>query len=210
MQDSRVRLAIGALLVVIFALVAAIVTLADQPALEVATPDIGAVQTQAVKAFISDLTAGAPMSTSTSMPPSSPTAGAATALSGTPNCLGLHFLRDLTIPDNTGMTPAEVFTKTWLVENSGRCPWRPGFQVVLIGGLAMGGSPFKVAQTVGPGGTIQISIKMVAPTNQTGVVQGTWKMADATGAQFGDFLSVVVVVSGPTRSPAVTTGTAAP
>ena len=50
------------------------------------------------------------------------------------------------------MTPAEVFTKTWLVENSGTCPWKPGFQVVLIGGLAMGGSPFRVAQTVGPGG----------------------------------------------------------
>ena len=49
---------------------------------------------------------------------------------------------------------------------------------------------------MGPGGSIQVSIKMVAPTNQTGVVQGTWKMADEMGAPFGDFLSVVIVVKG--------------
>jgi hypothetical protein len=134
----------------------------------------------------------------------------AASQSGTPNCLGLRFIRDVTIPDNTEMTPAEVFTKTWLVENSGTCPWEPGFQVVLIGGLAMGGSPFRVARTVGPGGEIQVSIKMAAPTNQTGVVQGTWKMADADGAPFGDFLSVVIVVSGPTRIPQATGTTATP
>ena len=68
------------------------------------------------------------------------------------------------------------------MENTGTCAWKPGFQVMLIGGVAMGGSPFKVAQTVGPGGSIQVSIKMVAPPNQTGVVQGTWKMADEAGA----------------------------
>jgi next-to-BRCA1 protein 1 len=110
----------------------------------------------------------------------------------------LRFIRDVTIPDNTEMTPAQVFTKTWLVENSGTCPWKPGFQVILIGGLALGGSPFKVSQTVGPGGSIQVSIKMVAPTNASGVVQGTWKMADETGAAFGDYLSAVIVVQAPT------------
>ncbi|MFH1184235.1 MAG: NBR1-Ig-like domain-containing protein [Chloroflexota bacterium] len=213
MQDRRVRLAIAALLIVIFALLVAIISLAEGSAPAAATPDAAAVRTQAVRAFIEELTAKAPAlsaPTPTRRPPSSPPTIAAEALSGTPNCLGLHFLRDVTIPDNTEMTPAEVFTKTWLVENSGTCPWRPGFQVVLIGGVAMGGSPFKVAQTVGPGGSIQVSIKMAAPTNETGVVEGTWKMADADGVHFGDFMSVVVVVSGPTRIPATTTATAAP
>jgi len=92
------------------------------------------------------------------------------------------------------MTPAQVFTKTWQVVNSGTCPWKPGFQAILVGGVAMGGSPFKVAQNIGPGGTIQVSIKMAAPTNIKGVVQGTWKMADEKGQAFGDYLSVVVVV----------------
>ncbi len=69
----------------------------------------------------------------------------------------------------------------------------------------MGGSPFRVAQKLGPGGSIQVSIKMVAPPNQTGVVQGTWKMSDTNGLQFGDYLSVVIVVSGPTEESAPST-----
>ena len=213
MQDSRVRLAIAALLIVTFALVVVLITMAEGSVPAPATPDTAAVQTQAVRAFILALTAKAP-SLSALTPTRSPLSSLTTippeALSGTPNCLGLHFLRDVTIPDNTEMTPAEVFTKTWLVENSGTCPWKPGFRVVLIGGVAMGGSPFKVAQTVGPGGSIQVSIKMAAPTNQTGVVEGTWKMADADGVHFGDFMSVIVVVSGPTRIPATTPATTAP
>ncbi len=58
----------------------------------------------------------------------------------------------------------------------------------------MGASPFPVVQNVSPGGRIQISIKMVAPTNETGIVQGTWKMADLNGKTFGDYMSVVIVV----------------
>ena len=213
MLDSRVRLLIATLLILVFALIVTIVIRADRSAPASPTPNIDAVRTQAVSTFAAELTATAastPSRTPTSVPALSPTAATATALSGTPNCLGLRFIRDVTIPDNTEMTPAEVFTKTWLVENSGTCPWKPGFQVVLIGGLAMGGSPFRVAQTVGPGGEIQVAIKMAAPTNQTGVVQGTWKMADADGVQFGDFLSVVVVVGGPTRIPPATVTTATP
>jgi len=157
-----------------------------------ATADAAVVRTEAVSTFSAELTVAAgavASSTITLLPP--PTAPA-TAVSGTPDCLGLRYVRDITIPDNTQLSPAELFTKIWQVQNTGTCPWKPGFQVVLIGGLAMGGSPFKVQQTVGPGGYVQISIKMVAPTNQTGVVEGTWKMADSEGRQFGDFLSVVV------------------
>ena len=209
MQDSRTRLVIAALLLAIFVLVVAIINAAGRPAPSVATQDIRPVQTDAVKTFVAELTATAhaPATPSATPRPQATPLGA-TSLSGTPGCLGLRFVRDVTIPDNTEMTPAEVFTKTWLVENNGSCPWRPGFQVVLIGGLAMGGSPFKVAQTVGPGGSIQVSIKMAAPTNQTGVVQGTWKMVDADGVQFGDYLSVVIVITGPTRIPAGSTATA--
>ena len=142
------------------------------------------------------------------------TASASTASAGTdsatPTCLGLHYVRDVTIPDNTDMTPAQVFTKTWLVQNSGACPWQPGFEVVLVGGLAMGGSPFKIAQAVGPGGSIQVSIKMVAPTAQTGIVQGTWKMSDEKGTLFGDYLSVVLVVHSGKETPAAGPETVTP
>ena len=206
MLESRVRLVVALLLITVFVLLVALITAERMPSPAMPTPDIDQIRTEAVTTHIAQLTSTAtarPSPSATASPMLSPSPG--TAVSGTPNCLGLRFIRDVTIPDNTSMTPAEVFTKTWLVENSGTCPWKPGFQVVLIGGLAMGGSPFRVAQNVGPGGEIQVSIKMAAPTNQTGVVQGTWKMADGDGVQFGDFLSVVIVISGPTRQPGATT-----
>lgn len=203
MQETRLRITIGALLILLIGLVVALVAMARTPPRPFPTPDLGQIHTAAVATYVSLETAEAPTATFT--PISRPTLApaSATALSGTPSCFGLRFVRDVTIPDNTNMAPAEVFTKTWQVENSGTCAWEPGFQVVLIGGTAMGGSPFRVAQKFGPGGSIQVSIKMVAPPNQTGVVQGTWKMSDTNGLQFGDYLSVVIVVSRPTGEPAL-------
>ncbi len=189
---------------------------APPPVTPAPTQNLDAVRTEAVSTFAADMTGTAsavPTATATETEVAS--AAAATASTGepatastggpspTPACLGLRWVKDVTIPDNTAMTPAEVFTKSWLVENSGTCPWQAGFQVVLIGGVAMGGSPFQLTQEVGPGGRIQISIKMVAPTNQTGIVQGTWKMADSTGKPFGDYMSVVIVVgTGSATAPA--------
>jgi len=196
------------------------------------TQNLDAVRTEAVETFASDLTGTAVVvptdtPTGTESPTSITAEATTTATTGTPGtpgtkvatsgtnaapvtpaCLGLRFVRDVSIPDNTPMTPAQVFTKSWLVENSGTCPWQAGFQVVLIGGLAMGGSPFQLAQDVGPGGRIQVSIKMVSPTDQTGIVQGTWKMSDTTGKTFGDYMSVVIVVgSGTVRAPTLAPAT---
>jgi hypothetical protein len=200
MLDARTRFLVAALLVVVFALVVTIVRMASGPPAPETADSQSEIQTEAVGKFIAQLTASAPLPSPTRRLSPSPTTQVPTASSGTPGCLGLRFVRDVTILDNSEMDPAEVFTKTWQVENSGTCAWKPGFQVVLIGGVAMGGSPFRVTQTVGPGGSIQVSIKMVAPTNETGIVQGTWKMADERGSPFGDFLSVVIVVKG--RAPA--------
>lgn len=213
MSENRSRLAI--LLVAMIALLL-VIDLAVQAAgsRQVApTADLSAVRTEAVIEFARGLTGtteSLPTATATGTRP--PTPAAQTTMTGTttPACLGLHFVRDVTIPDNTDMKPAQVFTKTWQVQNGGTCPWKPGFQVVLIGGIAMGGSPFKVAQTVGPGGTIQVAIKMAAPTTVKGVAQGTWKMADNNGVPFGDFFSVVIVVGGQTPSPTVPKGTSTP
>jgi Ig-like domain-containing protein len=213
MRDAPTRLIVMAVLSA--ALLLAIILGVGQTRLSSPSPtvDVGQVKTAAVATFAGGLTATAHNQPSPTLTPTAaPTGTGPTPLEGshTPTCLALRFLRDVTIPDNTQMTPAQVFTKSWLVENTGTCPWRPGFQVILVGGIAMGGSPFKVAQAVGPGGDIQISIKMAAPTNQLGVVQGTWKMADDRGAVFGDYLSVVVVVNGGTGAPSASVGTSTP
>lgn len=189
------------------------------PATPAPTQDLDAIRTEAVSTFAANVTETAsamPSPTATDTETPATTADATGGPSPTPACLSLRFVRDVTIPDNTPMTPAQVFTKSWLVENNGTCPWQAGFRVVLIGGMAMGGSPFPVTQEVGPGGRIQVSIKMAAPTNQTGIVEGTWKMADATGKTFGDYMSVVIVVGSGTGGPptlvppATATGTKTP
>jgi hypothetical protein len=171
-----------------------------------AVPTVGAgdLRTEAVRTFAAGLTAtvlSAPISTATSTAVPPLTTAATGSGSVTPTCNRLRWIKDVSIPDNTPMTPAQVFTKSWLVENNGTCPWQRGYQVILVGGLAMGGSPFPLATTVLPGGQIQVSIKMVTPTDQTGIVQGTWRMSDANGAPFGDILTVVVVVGGGSSTP---------
>jgi Ig-like domain from next to BRCA1 gene len=202
MPEKTSRLAILGIAVLALLLMVALLVQGARPRPTEATPDLGKVRTAAVQQFAAGLTQTfAATPSPTVSPTASATSNVTAAATETPACLGLHFVRDVTIPDNTEMTPAEVFTKTWQVENDGTCAWQPGFQVNLIGGVAMGGSPFKVAQTVGPGGSIQVSIKMAAPTNIKGVVQGTWKMADETGQTFGDYLSVVIVIGGQTQSP---------
>src|SRR5512143_4176374 len=139
-----------------------------------------------------------PTSTETFTPePATETASTA-SISPTPSCYRLKYLQDVSIPDNTIMTPAQVFTKTWQVQNTGLCAWRTGFKLVLIGGDAMGGSPYVLPATANPGAKVELSVKMVAPTNQTGIVQGTWRMSDENGNLFGDALTVVIVVGGGT------------
>ncbi len=165
------------------------------PATAVPTQDLQAIRTEAVGTFAAGMTGTASALPTAGITETQAPATAATGgPSGTPTCLNLLFVRDVTIPDNTAMTPAQVFTKTWLVQNNGTCPWQAGFKVILVGGVAMGGSPFPVTQVVGPGGRIQVSIKMVAPTNQTGIVQGTWQLADDTGKPFGEAMWVTIVV----------------
>src|SRR5512140_1350317 len=120
------------------------------------TTDISHVQTEAVAGYIRSMTTTAmvvPSATATQqVTPSATQAETATgepasgtqsaSVSATPSCLRSKFVTDVTVPDYTVMTPAQVFTKTWRMQNNGTCPWQAGFQVILIGGVAMGGSPF--------------------------------------------------------------------
>lgn len=208
---------VAAVLLLALILTLALGARAMQPAPVAPTVDIPLVQTQAVATFAGGLTSTAvalPTNTPTETP-QPPTEAAAVGTEGTasvsptPSCYRLKYVRDVTIPDNTLMTPAEVFTKTWEVENSGTCAWKPGFRLALFGGAAMGSSPFVLDTTVNPGAQMQMSIKMVAPTNQTGIIQGTWRMQDSAGSPFGDALTTVIVIGGPTQ-PAAVTATATP
>lgn len=125
------------------------------------------------------------------------------------DCYDLAYVKDVTIPDNTEMTPGQSFTKTWLVSNSGTCDWEPGFIFNVVGGETMNGVAVTLNQTVQPGRQYEFSVPMIAPTDQTGEIKGTWQLADADSNFFGQGVYVLIEVGGgatatPTETPTPT------
>lgn len=125
----------------------------------------------------------------TGITPGAPVGGVA----ATSSCYGLAFVSDVTIPDNTQMSPGKTFTKTWKVKNTGSCAWDAGFKFQNTGGEAMGATAVTLPAAVAAGQTYDISVPMTAP-NKTGTLRGNWRMATATGQAFGDEVFVVIVV----------------
>ncbi len=213
MLQNKTRLAIVAVLLLAVLITILFSIRAVKQTTPIPTISISRVQTEAVATFASGLTSTAaamPTSSATDTPFPTSTFIETEAISPTPSCYRMKFITDITIPDNTPMNPADVFTKTWRVENNGLCAWRPGFKLVLVGGNAMGGSPLTLAQTVNPGERTEVSVKMAAPTDQTGVITGAWRMTDDNGTFFGDTLTVVITIggSGTSTSPTLAATTA--
>ena len=194
------------------------------------TLSVDAIQTIAVATFSGGLTQtalAAPTNTptSTSTPTlifSVPTLANVTpfgtsiiSLSPVAVCNGLAYVNDVTIPDNTPMTPGKTFTKTWKVRNSGTCAWDAGFKFAFTGGDAMSGATHTLPQNVPANTQIDISIEMTAPS-KTGSIKGNWRMSTAAGQFFGDEVYVVILVGGAagaatnTSAPAGSTSTPAP
>jgi len=176
------------------------------------TVDANDIRTEAVATYLVDQTrtARALPPTFTPAPPATETPSSqtpATSVQPTETCYKLLFKEDVTIPDNTRMTTGQSFTKTWKVLNTGVCTWAPGFKFSLIGGEAMDGQTLKLNEAVPYGVTTELSITMVAPTDKTGTIIGTWQMSDANGVFFGDALRVVISVGEPA---ATATNTKAP
>ncbi len=191
-----------------------------------ATPTIdpAMIRTEAVATFAADLTQTAlAMPTDTATPTETPTATATATseASSTPNllatsaslptssCFGMAYVADVSIPDNTNMTPGQTFTKTWRVRNSGTCTWEVGFKLNFIGGNAMGASSVALTKAVAPGAETEISVPMTAPT-ASGSARGNWRMSTATGTYFGDEIYVLIVVGGSTATPTLPAASATP
>jgi len=184
-------------------------------ATEEATPtvDVELIRTEAVATFSAGLTATAlalPSNTPTGTPTPSPSGStpqvtvtaAATAVATVSSCYGLAYVSDVTIPDNTTMTPGNQFTKTWRVRNSGSCAWQAGFTLRFIGGEAMGGSSVSLEDAVQPGNATDISAALTAPTTP-GTYRGNWRMTDATGRYFGDEVYLLIIVGSATATSTV-------
>jgi len=125
-------------------------------------------------------------------------------VAATASCYRMAYVSDVTIPDNTAMTPGQTFTKTWKVSNTGSCGWDAGFKFAFVSGEAMNGVTYTLPSPVPANGIIDLSIDMTAPTNKTGTVRGDWRMSTAGGQAFGDIVYVQIVVGGATTGTATT------
>ncbi len=86
------------------------------------------------------------------------------------------FLGDVTISDNAVVGYGAPFVKTWRLRNDGTCPWGPNapvYAMTNINNNSLGAPAVLPMPIVPPGGMIDLSINMVAPTT-TGVYRGEW------------------------------------
>ncbi len=92
---------------------------------------------------------------------------------------------DVTIPDDTPMSPGQTFTKIWRLVNAGTCTWTTAYSVALFSGDAMGAlTSVPLPKAVAPNESVDIAIDMVAPTTP-GTYQGNWKLRNAANEWFG-------------------------
>lgn len=103
------------------------------------------------------------------------------------------FVADVTVPDDTKMTPGQSFVKTWRVKNIGKRPWGEGFRLVFVKGTAMTTQRSQPLPACAPGQEVEISIQLTAPARR-GTYFGDWKMRDERGNLFGEVLFLRIVV----------------
>ncbi len=95
-----------------------------------------------------------------------------------------EFVADLTIPDGTIVVAGDPFTKTWRLLNIGSETWTTDYTYVFVNGDRMEGQAINLPHEVPPGGSIDISIGMLAPPDP-GNYTGYWQFADEEGTVFG-------------------------
>lgn len=129
-----------------------------------------------------------------------------TTISGSTGCDSSAYLSDVTIPDGTTLAPGESFTKTWSMQNIGTCDWTTSYSVVSYSGNSMSGSATALSDSVSSGGSIDVSVELVAPST-AGTYTGYWRLQNASGVSFGEAVYVQIVVSGSTATPTPTATT---
>ena len=121
-----------------------------------------------------------PQNTATTIPPTiAPLPTNTNQPTPTQECDKAQFIADVTVPDGTNMIPGQAFTKTWRIKNIGTCTWT-GYSLVFDTGNSMGGAASSAIGNTPPGGTLDISINLIAPA-AIGDYRGYWRIRNASG-----------------------------
>jgi len=155
------------------------------------TPDTFATVQAMVTQTVAAQTQYAPTSTPvppTAVPPTNtllPTNTPLPTATTVSYCDWVSFVKDVTIPDGTVLSPGEIFTKTWRLKNRGTCTWTPDYMLVFTSGEAMGGTTaVRLPGYVAPGQTVDVSVTLTAP-DEMGKKVGYWMLRNPSGALFG-------------------------
>jgi Ig-like domain from next to BRCA1 gene len=101
------------------------------------------------------------------------------------------------VPDDTIFAPGETFSMTWTLKNAGTSTWTAGYMLRYFSGNAFGApKEIPLDREVLPGGTIDITLKMTAPT-AAGNYRSDWVMANEARGNFREpvFLKITVAVT---------------
>jgi hypothetical protein len=182
---------------------------------EESTPDVAAIRTSAASTVVAQFTLTAAAFTPTASLPTDETAASITPTtqpgvtvtatqpfaqvtdaSGTTIalCDSLQFVADVTVPDDTRMSPGQDFLKTWRVKNVGSCPWGEGYELVYAGYEDdMAGQAQPLAQVVEPGAEVEISVQFTAPDAVDQYVSA-WQLSNPAGVTFEEIIFVKIIV----------------
>ena len=124
-----------------------------------------------------------PTATDTATPTRTPT-DTATPEPAVPKA---KFVKDVTIPDGTVMTPEQAFTKKWRFKNVGTVPWGKGVKLMFLEGKFQGFQSKKMSgpdsvdvPNVQPGKTVDVGVDLVAPKN-LGHHRSYWRLQLGNG-----------------------------
>ncbi|GAB1469271.1 hypothetical protein MASR2M66_01470 [Chloroflexota bacterium] len=129
---------------------------------------------QTVEALLASPTAVTVTPAATLTPIPLPTNTDLPTASATPVCPQAQFITDVTIPDETVMTPGQGFTKKWRLKNTGTCAWN-GYSLVFDSGDAMGGPATQPLGAVNPGQEVDLEVNLTAPA-AAGNYRGYWRI----------------------------------
>jgi hypothetical protein len=166
--------------------------------------DVEAIQTAAVETVVAGVTQTADAFTDTPAPTETtaitltPTIMATVPLlaSETPTLATCHnsaFVGDVTHPDNSQVEAGKSFQKTWKFKNIGSCTWTRTYTIRYAYGERMNGRDSYLDAEVLPGAEAEISLTLTAPT-KPGTYKGYWTLFNNNGYQFGEYVSVIIVV----------------
>jgi next-to-BRCA1 protein 1 len=106
---------------------------------------------------------------------------------------------DVTVPDNTEYSPGDSFLKTWGIKNLGPCTWNENYKLIFsydnVDGDTNWGDlkPVNFPDLIVPGDTMEISIKLTAPS-KAGTYRGVFRLQNDKGFNFGIEFWVQIVV----------------